>query len=411
MLLSVVLLIAAVLRLFQLGSIPAGFYCDEAMDGNNAAETLETGHFQVFYPENNGREGLYINLAAPFVYVLGQTIWAMRLPAAIFGILTVWVVYLVAAEFFSPSIGLLSAFLTATSSWHLYGTRLTHRAAAAVFLLACAVYLVRAAFERASQGHPYARRAFIAGVVCGLGFHSYITYRASPVLIGGMLVWFFFRAGGRRRVAVFLSAFALFAAAAALVVSPLVFYFVRNPQALFQRASQVSVFQAKQPLHDALTHAWKTALMFFVAGDSNWRQNFSGRPELFWPVGLLFALGFAVAVWRVASGPARGKTDGSRDGSRFSYAILLLWLGVGALPSVLSIDPVHALRSSLMIPPVFMLGAIGAERAYAGLSRIAPRRVRIPAAAIFLLALGYEPISAYFGAWAGNPNVARAFDA
>jgi hypothetical protein len=59
------------------------------MNGNNALEVLETHRFEVFYPENGGREGLYINIAAGFVRWLGNEPWVLRLPAAIFGWLTV----------------------------------------------------------------------------------------------------------------------------------------------------------------------------------------------------------------------------------------------------------------------------------------------------------------------------------
>src|SRR5258708_21628616 len=97
LLLAAVLAIAAFLRLWDLSTQPRGLYRDEAMNGNNALQVLETGRFQVFYPENNGREGLFINVCVPFVYLLGNTAWAIRLPAAIFGIFTGWGVYCLAA--------------------------------------------------------------------------------------------------------------------------------------------------------------------------------------------------------------------------------------------------------------------------------------------------------------------------
>src|ERR1035437_10716056 len=92
---------------------------DEAMNGNNAREVLETGRFAPFYPENGGREGLYINVSTLFLRFLGNQAWVLRLPAAIFGILTVWGVYLLAAELYSPPVGLLASFFLATSFWHI----------------------------------------------------------------------------------------------------------------------------------------------------------------------------------------------------------------------------------------------------------------------------------------------------
>ena len=83
-LLLLILAIAAGLRFYALPTTPPGLFVDEAMDGANALEALETGHFSVFYPEDNGREGLYVNVAAPFVSVLGNQAWVLRIPAAIF---------------------------------------------------------------------------------------------------------------------------------------------------------------------------------------------------------------------------------------------------------------------------------------------------------------------------------------
>jgi hypothetical protein len=50
-----VLIIASFMRFYHFTSTPPGLYPDEAMDGNNATEVAQTGHFQVFYTEDNGR--------------------------------------------------------------------------------------------------------------------------------------------------------------------------------------------------------------------------------------------------------------------------------------------------------------------------------------------------------------------
>jgi hypothetical protein len=55
---ALILAYAAFLRLHALTTTPPGLYRDEAMNGNNALAALETHRFAVFYPENNGREGL-----------------------------------------------------------------------------------------------------------------------------------------------------------------------------------------------------------------------------------------------------------------------------------------------------------------------------------------------------------------
>ena len=101
---ALILLIAAGLRLYRITTIPPGLFRDEAMNGCNALDVLQTARVQVFYPENNGREGLFINISAVFVKFLGNRAWVLRLPAAIFGILTVAGVFLLARALYSPNV-------------------------------------------------------------------------------------------------------------------------------------------------------------------------------------------------------------------------------------------------------------------------------------------------------------------
>ena len=69
-LIMAILIIASFFRFYNLSTMPPGLYPDEAMNGNNALQALRTappaGGFKVFYPENAGREGLFINIQAFF---------------------------------------------------------------------------------------------------------------------------------------------------------------------------------------------------------------------------------------------------------------------------------------------------------------------------------------------------------
>src|SRR3989337_1944279 len=98
-LLLIILLMASFLRLWRLGSYPA-FNADEAAIGYNAYSLIETGldehgnawplHFQSF---NDYKPGLYFYLALPFVKVMGLNEWAVRIPGATLGVLTVLTLY------------------------------------------------------------------------------------------------------------------------------------------------------------------------------------------------------------------------------------------------------------------------------------------------------------------------------
>ena len=374
--LTAVLALAAFLRLWRLPELPPALYADEAINGNNATEALETHRFRVFYPENNGREGLYINLAALSIACFGNRVWALRLPAALLGVATVAALALLGAELFDGAVGLLAAFFLATSFWHVVLSREALRAVAAPCVLTWAVYLLLAARRRP-------KLLVWAGAVYGLGFYTYIAYRATPLLLAALLR----RAGWRRAAAFTLSA--------AVVAAPLGAYFVTQPGSFFGRTSELAVWQAGRPAAGAIAEAarntWRTARMLFTHGDYNWRHNLPWRAELFWPVAGFLVFG---VVCR-----------------RRQKWVPLLWLAVAALPAILSSQDVpHAPRSILMLPAAMLLAALGAERSHEFLAHQAPARLSVAAVALLLVGLAWEPYHTYFYVWAHDPAMPRSFD-
>jgi len=390
------LALAAFLRFFELTTIPPPLHFDEAMNGNDAMENLETGRIDVFYPQNGGREGLYINVETALIYLFGPEPWLLRLPAAVFGMLTVWGVYLLAAELFGMPIGLLACFFMATSFWHVLFSRLGLRAIGAPLFAVWTLYFLIDAMGRARDGKPATARIVLAGLLCGSGFYTYIAYRVTPALVLLVFVDWFLQS---RRSA--LRSLAAFTLTAAITVAPLAFYFVRHPDALLHRSAEVSILNQPHPFTELLLNIWKTVQMIFTRGDFDWRYNIAFRPVVFWPVAILFAAGLAFAIVAICR----------RDGW-FPYSLMLTWLALGALPAVLSSENMpSAIRSILMIPAIFTLAAVAAYRGYEWLAPRAPRHAIRAASAVLFLALGFECYHSYFDIWAKDPNVPITFDA
>jgi 4-amino-4-deoxy-L-arabinose transferase-like glycosyltransferase len=388
--LAAILLYAAFLRLYRITTIPPGLYPDEAMNGNNAVQALETHRFEVFYPENNGREGLYINIAAVSVRLFGNRAWALRVPAALFGILTVWGVYALGAELFGVPTGLLAAFFIATSFWHVNFSRIGFRSITAPFFLVWALYFLIRGVRCSQRDGAWLPWTVAAGMAYGLGFYSYIAYRATPLLLIPLLVHWY-RQHRRKEVV-------LFSAIAAGITLPLAAYFAEHPGSLFGHAIDVSVLQAYNPVREAMLNAWRTMRMFFTRGDNNWRHNVAWRAELYWPVALLFAAGVAIAIVRLRN-----------SAERLPYALALGWCGVAAIPLVFSFPAPHALRAILMAPAVFLLAGVAAVELWKVLRRVIPVRLLAVSAAVALGALAYEANHTYFQLWAPRPEVAAAF--
>ncbi|HCM52761.1 TPA: hypothetical protein DIS57_02290, partial [Candidatus Wolfebacteria bacterium] len=423
LLLFTIVIIASFMRLYNISDAPPGLYPDEAMNGNNALEALATGQFKVFYPENNGREGFFINLQALSVGMFGNEPWALRSVSAIFGILTVLGIYFLTRELFLPEkgshaeeifdtklkrhekIALLAAFLAATSLWHIIFSRIGFRAIMAPFFMTWGTYFLlvmtrtlsafkdrqAASSTTLELGAPSVFAipkektywglnlytllfAGAAGFIFGLGFNSYIAYRIMPLIPLVMFAyWYVVKHDTRRELR---HAFVIFAAMAALALLPLMVYFAANPQDFFGRTSQISVFSTEHPIYELVLNTGKTLGMFYVQGDMNWRHNVAGRAQLFWPAGIMFLIGFLAAIRATASLAIRlikkalgeqpigqnvnQNTQSIEQPSPLALVVPFLWFLVAMLPVVISAEGIpHALRAILMIPPVFILAGAG----------------------------------------------------
>jgi len=389
-----ILIIAIFARTYYLGSLPPGLYPDEAMNGNNALEALATGDYKIYYPENNGREGLFINLQAQFLKILlplnaGEpAAWMLRLVSALMGILTVVAIYFLGREIFGKRAGLWAAFFLATSFWHINFSRIGFRAIMAPLLLTLGLYFFLAAIRKNSNFW----HAAVGGVVFGLGFHTYIAYRVMPLLF---LVFVpFFKDKPR-----FWKTVLIFVAAATITALPIGIYYLENPADFFGRTAQVSVWSGASPAREIALNTIKTIGMLFLQGDGNWRHNYAGAPALFFPVAAFLLVGFLIGV----------KALRRKDDESFGVYLCLAGIALAMLPVVVSNEGIpHALRSILMLPPLLLLAGYGAHRSFAYLAARSENMARA-ALIIVVLILILQAYIYYFVLWAGNGNVAGAF--
>ncbi len=375
-----IMLLAAFFRFWDLAQIPPGLYPDEAMNGNNALEAIAHKDWKIFYPENNGREGLFINVQSAFIYFLGNKPWVLRFPSAIFGTLTVLGLYFLAKLLFTERVALLASFFLATSFWHINFSRIGFRAIMAPFFLVWALYFLLRFYKNEGSNSSQTLSAVFGGILFGLGFHTYIAYRITPLILLSLL--------GKRsmsdRKSCFPCLFALFLFFAFIAALPLGIYYLQNPQDFFGRTAQISIFSEASPLGALSENVVKTAGMFWFVGDFNWRHNFSGAAQLWWPLGVFFAVGLLTA----------------------RNLFLFSWLFLGLLPVVVSSEGLpHALRAIIVLPPVMIFSALGADFVLAKI------RKKLALLLLFVLAaaLPVYAFNQYFIRWAERPETRDAF--
>lgn len=422
-LLLFILGVAVFLRVFNLQDIPPGVYPDVAMNGNNALYTLDTGDPKVFYPENNGREGLFIVIVAWFISIFGQDVWVLRLPSALFGVLTVLGTYLLTKELFREThkdkagvIALLAAFFVATSFWHINFSRIGFRAIMAPFFLTFGFYFLWLTLRKDISDTKRTIAAAVGGIFFGGGFHSYIAYRIMPLLliIPAVRVW---QTQGFKNIGkkgCLWCSFALFLFFSFVAVLPLGTYFLEHPSDFLGRTAQISVFDTPSPLKTLAINTIQTLGMFWFSGDANWRHNFSGAPGLWFPVGILFALGIILHISFL------------RKKEYWHISLFLLgWIALGLLPVIFSNEGIpHALRALLVIPPIMILAAhafssiirgiadwLAKKERYAAQSKRQLQRIQkelIVLLFVFLIAGTLQAYNQYFIRWASHPEAYNA---
>lgn len=402
--LLLILTIAVFFRFYKLDQIPPGLYPDVAVNGTDAINALQSGDLRLYYPENNGREGLFINLIALSFWLFGPSVWAIKIVPAFFGILTVVGTYLLTNRLFTfinpflpshkasegqnqPSekadgsspppgrvkgdfllshskiIALFSTFFLAISFWHVNFSRLGFRAIMVPFFLVWSLYLLIKAtriYELHSNDSNENYNKIVdsccslaAGLLFGLGFHTYISFRVAPLILLPVVVFDVIKCWPRPKIWRWL----IFALGVVIAASPMIYYFYNNPADFMGRATQVSVFASENP---ALTLAWsatKTIGQFIVYGDPNQRHNISGSPQIFWPLIPFFVIGISYVMRQIVK--RKNYSTPNYSPLAICYLLLTWWISM-LLPSIFTNEGLpHALRSIGAIPPSYIFAGLG----------------------------------------------------
>jgi 4-amino-4-deoxy-L-arabinose transferase-like glycosyltransferase len=333
------LLVAAALRLPALDHIPPGPHYDEAANGILAGEIGLDGARPVFISSYTGKEVLFFYVAGALMRGLGPSLFTLRLAAAYFGLLTVATIYWLGRALLADRrVAVFAAALLAVSFWHLLFSRLGFRAISQPLLQALAV----AALFRGLQ-RPRWHWFVLAGLFLGLTAYTYLAARLFPIPL--LLALVPVLAAGRQR----LGQLSVVALVAALVVAPLLLYFVRHPDAFWVRIDQVA---PETSLGTGESYV-RSLGMFFLAGDPYWRFNIPGKPLFDWLWGGLGVAGWISLFWRWRRW--------WYDWQKASVILLMVVPFLMILPTALASGEIvpSNLRAIGLLPFVFFLPALG----------------------------------------------------
>lgn len=183
---AMILILAVLLRFWQLGKVPPSPDWDETAIGWNAYSILKTGRDEygvkfplTFRSFDDYKPPLYFYLTVPSVALLGLNVFAVRLPSAIFGVIAVIATYfLVKILFKNRNLALLSMFFMAISPWHLQFSRIAFESNVALtWQILGVIFFLKAVRKRDSY-------FLVSTVFFGLALYTYHSARVFvPLLV------------------------------------------------------------------------------------------------------------------------------------------------------------------------------------------------------------------------------------
>lgn len=182
-----IVLFALLLRLYRLGSAPPSMHWDEPSWGYNAWSVLKTGKDEygnflplIFKAFGDYKAPVYVYLTVISEAIFGLNEFAVRLPAAVFGAISVLVAFLVVKEIFkNEAIAFLTSFVLAFSPWHYHYSHGAWEVNVLFTFLLLGIYFF------------LKEKWLFTGLFFGLCFHIYNSAKLLiPLLILGLILFF-----------------------------------------------------------------------------------------------------------------------------------------------------------------------------------------------------------------------------
>ena len=393
---TILLLLAAFLRLWALSTTPPGLHAGELIN-TQLSDRLRQGDIAVIYDDvEPAREGLYYALLAGSTTLTGRGLMLWRLPSVWLSMLSLSMTTVLMRRLFGRRVALMTLGLMAVTFWAVWMGRTVGHVALLPLAATFTLYTFVRAFTARRQ--TYASLWFtIGGIALGLTQYVHVTAWTLPALF---LAYILYRTLVNRSEIRQHRANIWYTLALAVVIDiPLAIYLIRYPGA----REPVPITQQPGLIAEVPERLVASLAALTLRGDMLPTHNLPGRPVLGPVIGALLIVGIGVALARWRRPP---------------YGFALLWLGIGPRPTAFLPRRPDFEQMAVILPLVSALPALGlralyqvARERFSGLLRPLSLAAlgALVAALIGVNALGtYRD---YFIAWPAREDVQAAYGA
>jgi 4-amino-4-deoxy-L-arabinose transferase-like glycosyltransferase len=382
-------LLAAILRLWDLGSIPLGLHGDEAWTGIDARRVLHEGWIGPYLPSAVGQPIGPVYFTALIFKFLPQTTFTLRFSMALFGIATIPLAYAVFATMFDRTVAAFASLLLAVMMWHLHLSRTGFMVVSWPFIEMAALL----ALWHAMRLRSYALFV-LAGALTGAGVYTYNAFYLFFPLPFVAMLWTYVPWRGRTwrwRTALHV---ALFALVALLVALPMIQYIDDHTEVYRSHQKLVSItnsdsWKGADGIGEHAHVVWRRAVEWTDGLVNGGRPDFGDglatdhHPPLGRLTALLALIGVGVALWNWRNA---------------AYAVVLASLLVMPLGALLTTGDGLFRRTLGLAPFIALLAAIPLALLWERLWRLRGNARYAAALALVIPAyLGVTTTYAYFG--------------
>ena len=384
------LAVALLIRLYKLDKIPPGNWYDEAINGLDALSILKAKSPPVFFmTEGHPREALFMYLILLNFKIFGVSYITLRLTSVIIGTITILFCYLFTKEFFDKRAAFLSALILVFLRWHIHFSRTSFRTILTPLFLLLVFYFLK-------KGIKNKKTIFfiISGICFGLGFHTYLAFRLSIII----LIIYLLTEIKKSQIKEYSKSLTLFVLFGFIVFLPLLIDYIINPMHFLGRADEVSLFTKgfSYGVSQILLNVKNVAMMFVFKGDHVAKHNIPFMPVLDPLTAILFYLGLTISILRIKKST--------------SYVLIISWFFIMLFASILSYGSPNMLRTVAITPTLAIFISIGLLSISDVLKKKFSPQLPIIIIAILIIYFACIELHRYFIIWANHPQTYLEFN-